>query len=51
MQCGVVDICKQSYYLILFPAHRYGVSYRHTDIIGMHTVDCDLVFVLRKSSI
>ena len=51
MECRIVDICNQPDYFKLFTANADRVTDLHADIVRMHTVHSDLIFLLRQASV
>ena len=51
MQCRIIDIGDQSDNFEPLPADRNLISHFDSDIVCMHTVNCDLIRFFRKCSV
>ena len=51
MECRIVDICDQPDYFKFLAANTDRVTDLHADIVRMHTIHSDLIFLLRQASV
>ena len=50
MHRKIINVRKKSYNLIFPAAYGYLIAYLNTDSIGVVSVNCDLVLILRRAA-